>query len=62
MMYVCVKSLLQDNFNTAKMIKTRPQTVVVLPLEHAPPPPTKAKKKISPDPASRPTLTFSPRP
>ena len=37
MLYICVKSLLQDNFNTAKMIIIGPQTVVVLSLEHGPP-------------------------
>ena len=31
-MYICVKILLQDNFNTAKMIKIGPKTVGVLQL------------------------------
>ena len=33
--YMCEK-LIQDNFNTVKMIKIGPQTVVVLPLKHGP--------------------------
>ena len=36
-MNICVKSLLQDNFNTARMSKIRLQTVMVLQLEHGPP-------------------------